>query len=71
MICGKYFGKEITHHHIKPKYADGTDDYNNGSLLCTRCHCHIHKYEYNSKQYLQLTEEILSYMRNYRSYIAL
>lgn len=59
MYCGVDVGKKITWHHIIPKYAKGKDNYENGSLLCEKCHRLIHKYNYKTKEYTAMTNVIL------------
>lgn len=51
MGCGKIVEyKDLHWHHLKPKYVSKInheppdDSYENGSLLCRRCHIEIHKY---------------------------
>lgn len=60
MLCGKDVGKHITWHHIKPRYAGGTDDYSNASLLCASCHAIIHDYLWESPEYMYYTRIILN-----------
>ena len=59
MCCGRDVGSEITWHHVKPRYAGGQDTIENASLLCANCHAHIHKYQWGTEEYLQLTKIIL------------
>lgn len=59
MYCGEDFGPEITWHHLKPRYAGGKDTLENASLLCSNCHCHIHKFQWGTEEYERLTKEIL------------
>lgn len=59
MYCGEDFGSEITWHHLKPRYAGGKDTLENASLLCSNCHCHIHKFQWGTNAYRRLTEKIL------------
>lgn len=59
MICGNDVGKLIQWHHIVPRYAGGTDIYENGSLLCPLCHIELHYHEYGDEEYTRLTEIIL------------
>lgn len=61
MLCLNDFGKAITHHHMKPVYAGGKDDYENGSLLCTQCQTRIHYYDYGTEEYARLTNQINEY----------
>lgn len=58
MICGERPSSPIEHHHLIPRSAGGKNDYENGSLLCARCHSIVHKYEYGSCQYELLTKLI-------------
>ncbi|MBQ8299908.1 MAG: HNH endonuclease [Clostridia bacterium] len=65
MGCGKVAEyKDIQWHHIKPKYASKAnhepvdDSYENGSLLCKRCHIEIHKYLWWDMEYQLLTDLI-------------
>lgn len=60
MICGQELkDNEITYHHIKPLYAGGDNEIENGSILGENC-CHkmIHLYEYGTKKYTKYTIEI-------------
>lgn len=65
MLCGEDVGLTIQWHHVTPKYyfkREGLEidnSINNGSLLCPNCHTKIHKYQYGSKEYTKLTNEIL------------
>lgn len=59
MYCGKDVGKEITWHHLKPRYAGGKDSLSNASLLCANCHAHIHQYKWGDAEYIRLTKIIL------------
>jgi 5-methylcytosine-specific restriction endonuclease McrA len=65
MYCGrevKY--REIQWHHIKPKYVskanheEADNSYENGSLLCTRCHTAIHKFLWWDEEYQEMTRVI-------------
>lgn len=65
MYCGKEVKyKDIQWHHIKPKYASKANheevdnSYENGSLLCTKCHMAIHKYLWWDEEYQIMTEVI-------------
>ncbi|MBQ8299582.1 MAG: HNH endonuclease [Clostridia bacterium] len=65
MACGKIVEyKNIQWHHIKPKYVSKAnhepvdDSYENGSLLCKRCHIEIHKYLWWDEEYQLLTDLI-------------
>ncbi len=42
-------------HHMIPKTAGGTDDYDNIILLCACCHSKIHNRTYNPAKYKQCT----------------
>lgn len=59
MCCGKDVGRDITWHHLKPRYAGGKDSLSNASLLCANCHTHIHKYKWGDAEYERLTRIIL------------
>jgi hypothetical protein len=61
MLCGEDFGREITWHHCKPKYAKGTDAVSNGSLLCVKCHRKIHQFIFGTPEYTRLTRVILGH----------
>ena len=65
MLCHNDFGKKITHHHMKPRYSGGSDDVDNGSLLCERCQNRIHHYDYGTQEYSDLTNEIEDYKVNH------
>ena len=65
MCCGRDAGSEITWHHLKPRYAGGKDTLNNASLLCSNCHVHIHKYQWGSYEYTQITKQILKNREEY------
>lgn len=65
MGCGKDVPlKEIEWHHIVPRYVFKQNhlpidnSYENGSLLCRRCHVEIHKYLYWDDEYQKLTDLI-------------
>lgn len=60
MFCGEDVGSEITWHHLKPRYAGGTDTLDNSSLLCGCCHRIIHQYEWGTSEYTQMTKIILA-----------
>ena len=60
MLCRKDFGNAITHHHLIPVSTNGKDDYENGSLLCSDCQVRIHRFDYGSFEYTELTTIILS-----------
>lgn len=60
MLCGKDAGKQITWHHMQPRYAGGTDSYSNASLLCPHCHPIIHIYLWESPEYMYYTRIILN-----------
>ena len=66
MLCGKKCEyHEIQMHHIRPKWVckkeDGKIDnsYCNTSLVCSTCHCYIHSFNYYSKEYHYLMEQII------------
>lgn len=59
MYCGKDVGNKITWHHLKPRYAGGTDTIENSSLLCEICHRVIHHHQWGSEEYTRLTKVIL------------
>ena len=65
MLCGKVVPyHEINWHHIKPKavckyYTEPIDNsYENGSLLCVKCHAYVHTLSYWSNQYQALMRKI-------------
>jgi hypothetical protein len=59
MLCGKDVGRRITWHHIKPRCVGGDNSYQNGSLLCERCHFQrVNKLKYGTREYRELMEEI-------------
>lgn len=65
MGCGKATRlKDLQWHHIKPKYVskacheEPDNSYENGALLCKRCHVTIHKYLWWDKEYQLLTDLI-------------
>lgn len=61
MLCGdKKCHNELTFHHIKPKSYGGTSTLANGALVCRECHDKIHKYDFLSSQYFDLTLKILN-----------
>lgn len=66
MCCGEEKPlKELQWHHIKPKYVskanheEPDDSYENGSILCLRCHIDIHRYLWWDDEFQLLTEIIL------------
>ena len=65
MYCGEEYPLyDLQWHHIKPRYVykachEAPDDsYENGSLLCKRCHVAIHKYKWKEKEYQAMTGTI-------------
>lgn len=60
MLCKKFFGAAITHHHIIWKSQGGDDSYENGSLLCAKCQTMIHSFLYDSPEVERLNEIILT-----------
>ena len=60
MLCGHDVGHAITWHHMQPRYAGGTNAYENASLLCERCHRFIHIYLWESLEYTYYTRIILN-----------
>ena len=65
MACGKLVPySEIQWHHLVPKYVSKTykqppdNSYENGSLLCKRCHVEIHKYLWWDEEFQMLTDLI-------------
>lgn len=65
MCCGEEYPLyDLQWHHIKPRYVykachEAPDDsYENGSLLCKRCHVAIHKYKWKDKEYQAITDTI-------------
>ena len=59
-ICGRY-DKNVQHHHILWHSLGGSDNYENGSLLCDFCHVCLHGYEYTSKEVQQFNNLITKY----------
>jgi len=66
MGCGRTVEyKDIQWHHIKPRYVYKAehvvpdDSYENGALLCKRCHVELHRYLWWDDEYQLLTEAIL------------
>lgn len=65
MACGREVDyREIHWHHLKPKYVSKQnnepqdDSYENGSLLCIRCHIEIHKYLWWDDEYQMMIDMI-------------
>jgi 5-methylcytosine-specific restriction endonuclease McrA len=65
MLCLKEFPyHEIQYHHIVPKYASKhmglppDNTYDNGCLLCLKCHAKVHEYSYWSDEYQFLMDVI-------------
>ena len=65
MGCGKDCElKDLQWHHLKPKYVSKAyhespdNSYENGSLLCKRCHIEIHKYLWWDNEFQLLTDLI-------------
>ena len=65
MGCGRVVSyKDIQWHHLVPKYVSKInkqppdDSYENGSLLCIRCHVEIHKYLWWQDEFQLLTDLI-------------
>lgn len=69
MYCGRDVGSEITWHHLKPRYTGGQDTIENASLLCANCHTHIHKFQWGTNEYMQLTKKILEKRLEYTGYL--
>jgi 5-methylcytosine-specific restriction endonuclease McrA len=66
MGCGKVCNlHKIQWHHIMPKYVSKAyhipqdDSYENGALLCPRCHATLHKYLWWDWEYQKLTDLIV------------
>jgi len=59
--CGFDVGKKIQFHHVIPCYAGGSDYYNNGSLLCPKCHPKLHIFQFGTDEYTEFTNIILQY----------
>ena len=57
---------DIQWHHIKPKYVfkaehqEIDNSYENGSLLCSKCHAMIHKYNWEDSEYQKITSVIVN-----------
>jgi len=62
-ICGRY-DKEVQHHHCIPRYAGGSDNYENGSLICDQHHKHLHLYDYGTQEYTEIQNTINEYKQN-------
>lgn len=61
MLCGERKShKELTFHHIKPKSHGGDNTLENGALVCEKCQCKIHKYDFLSSQYFDFTLIIIN-----------
>lgn len=65
MYCGRQVPyREINWHHIKPKAVckflkEPIDDsYENGSLLCLKCHAYVHTLYYWSREYQEAMDVI-------------
>lgn len=65
MGCGRETKlKDLQWHHIVPKYVSKQrneppdNSYENGSLLCIKCHGTIHKYLYWDEEYQLLCDLI-------------
>ena len=65
MGCGREVElKDLQWHHIVPKYVSKVnkqppdDSYENGALLCKRCHIEIHRYLFWEEEYQMLTDLI-------------
>lgn len=65
MLCGKIFRyRELEWHHIVPKYVTTfygqpkDDSYENGSILCLKCHARVHEYLYWDDEYQFLMDVI-------------
>ena len=66
MWCGKELPyEEIFWHHMKPKaicryYREKIDNsYENGALLCGKCHEYVHTFPYWSVEYQGIMHEIM------------
>ena len=65
MLCGcKKKMEELTFHHIKPRSLGGKDTIENGANLCRNCHDLIHKHDFFSIEYFDLTMQILNFKIN-------
>lgn len=65
MLCGKIYPlRELQWHHIVPKYVTTfmgrppDNSYENGSILCLKCHARVHEYLYWDDEYQFLTDVI-------------
>lgn len=58
MLCLKKFD-DLQFHHIKPLKEGGINTVENGTLLCENCHKSIHKYQYLSVEFVEITTKIL------------
>lgn len=65
MYCGRTVRyKDIQWHHIKPKYVfkvaheEIDNSYENGALLCAKCHIAIHKFLWWDDKYQEITKVI-------------
>jgi 5-methylcytosine-specific restriction endonuclease McrA len=59
MLCRKNVGKRITWHHIIPRCEGGDNSYENGALLCEKCHFEIvNELMYGTQEYEELMQQI-------------
>ena len=63
MLCGYDASECIEWHHIVPLSEGGKNNYKNGALLCPNCHTLVHKYNYKTAKYTNLTKEMLKNKR--------
>lgn len=65
MLCGREVSyREIEWHHIIPKSItkffglSQDDSYDNGALLCLKCHKKVHEYFWEDEEYKLMMEKI-------------
>jgi hypothetical protein len=65
-LCRKDVGRSITWHHVKPRYASGDDSYENGSLLCEKCHVEVHRYNWGTAIYNDYMTKVLWFKNTFK-----
>ena len=70
MLCGEVVPQsEVTLHHIRPRYLDGADDYENCALLCKYCHFDVvNKINHESEEYIALMNQVKSNKKRTKRY---
>lgn len=67
MICGELMGNKIQFHHIVPKWYSKRNgmpidnSYEQGILVCQKCHNELHRVRYKSRDYEHLVATALSH----------